>query len=214
MGQIILSARTDPAENLALEETLLFTPRREPWLYLWCNRPVVVIGRNQNPYLECSLDQLEQTGVPVVRRLSGGGAVYHDLGNLNYTFFCPEEQMDIQHQTNVIRRALEDLGITATFSGRNDLLVEGRKISGAAYYTENGCAYHHGTLLIDVDLEQMAQALTPSGLKLKTKSISSVRQRVANLKEINPNLTMTAVAQALMARFQAEYGGRGQNLGL
>ena len=89
MGQIILSARTDPAENLALEETLLFTPRREPWLYLWCNRPVVVIGRNQNPYLECSLDQLEQTGVPVVRRLSGGGAVYHDLGNLNYTFFCP-----------------------------------------------------------------------------------------------------------------------------
>ena len=206
MGQIILSARTDPAENLALEETLLFTPRREPWLYLWCNRPVVVIGRNQNPYLECSLDQLEQTGVPVVRRLSGGGAVYHDLGNLNYTFFCPEEQMDIQHQTNVIRRALEDLGITATFSGRNDLLVEGRKISGAAYYTENGCAYHHGTLLIDVDLEQMAQALTPSGLKLKTKSISSVRQRVANLKEINPNLTMTAVAQALMARFQAEYG--------
>ena len=162
MGQIILSARTDPAENLALEETLLFTPRREPWLYLWCNRPVVVIGRNQNPYLECSLDQLEQTGVPVVRRLSGGGAVYHDLGNLNYTFFCPEEQMDIQHQTNVIRRALEDLGITATFSGRNDLLVEGRKISGAAYYTENGCAYHHGTLLIDVDLEQMACLLYTS----------------------------------------------------
>lgn len=206
MGQIIVSDRTDPAENLALEETLLFIPRREPWLYLWRNRPVVVIGCNQNPYLECSLDELERNGIMLARRLSGGGAVYHDLGNLNYTFLCPEDQMDIQRQTGVLQQALGDLGIVCTFSGRNDLLVGGRKISGQAYYTENGCAYHHGTLLIDVDLERMAQALTPSGLKLKTKSISSVRQRVANLREFAPNLTVTAAARALIARFQQEYG--------
>jgi len=206
MGQVVVSRRTDPAGNLALEEALLAVPRTDTWLYLWRNGPVVVIGRNQNPYLECSLDYLEEQGIPVVRRLSGGGAVYHDLGNLNYTFLCPESQMDVRRQTGLIQRAVQDLGVSCTFSGRNDLLCAGRKISGQAYYTGNGGAYHHGTLLVDVDLERMARALTPSGLKLETKSVPSVRRRVVNLRELNPEITVEAVAKALARRFQEEYG--------
>lgn len=206
MRRIIISESTDPTKNLALEESLLFLRPQEPWLYLWRNEPTVVIGRNQNPYLECRPEELGKRGVHIVRRLSGGGAVYHDLGNLNYTFLCPEAQLDVERQTRVIQKAVQSLGLSCVFSGRNDLLCSGRKFSGQAYYTENGCAYHHGTVMIDVDLEQMEWALTPSAVKLKTKSISSVRQRVVNLHELQSKMTVQTVARALIEQFCAEYG--------
>ena len=121
MGRIIVSKETDPYLNLALEEELLFTPHEGTWLYLWQNQNTVVIGRNQNPYMECDPGYMSRKKMKLARRLSGGGAVYHDLGNLNYTFLCREEEMDAKSQTRLISQALLSLGIQCCFSGRNDL---------------------------------------------------------------------------------------------
>lgn len=206
MGRIIISRETDPSQNLALEEELLFQCREGTWLYLWQNDRTVVIGRNQNPYRECSLEYLKKEGIRLTRRLSGGGAVYHDLGNLNYTFFCREEEQDRKRQTMVIVRALAALGIRCAFSGRNDLLAEGRKFSGQAYYAEDGYAYHHGTIMVAVDLERMEQALRPSRLKLEGKGISSVRSRVVNLNMLSGQVTVQKVARALIGQFREAFG--------
>ena len=205
MDRICYSPSLDPFENLALEETLLAQAEEGTCLFLWRNRPTVVLGRNQNPYLECRPQQLEADGVCLVRRLSGGGAVYHDLGNLNYTFLCPETDFDPDAQTHLLCRALNGLGLECTFSGRNDLLCGGKKCSGQAYYTENGHSLHHGTLLVSVDLAAMERALTPSPLKLESKSIPSLRQRVVNLSHVCPGLTVGTVARAVLRQFQAEH---------
>lgn len=206
MGRIIVSKETDPYLNLALEEELLFTPHEGTWLYLWQNQNTVVIGRNQNPYMECDPGYMSRKKMKLARRLSGGGAVYHDLGNLNYTFLCREEEMDAKSQTRLISQALLSLGIQCCFSGRNDLLYDGRKFSGQAYYSEDGFSYHHGTIMIDLDMEVMEKALTPSRLKLDAKGISSVRSRVVNLKSICPAITAEAVADSLIKYYEESFG--------
>ena len=202
---------TDPFRNLALERYLLETvPEHSCLLYLWQNQHTVVIGRNQNCWQECKLQQLEQDGGVMVRRLSGGGAVYHDLGNLNFTFLIGKEDYDVSRQLDVILQALAQLGIAAQKSGRNDLTADGRKFSGNAFYESGGHCYHHGTLMMDVNREMLGQYLQVSASKLASKGVTSVQSRVVNLKELNPELTLNHLQQALVDAMQTVYGHQAQ----
>ena len=208
-----ITSCTDPYRNLAAERYLLeHTSAGSVTLYLWQNKNTVVIGRNQNPWAECNMALLRQDGGHLVRRLSGGGAVYHDSGNLNFTFLT-DATYDLDRQLTVIITALGTLGIKAEKSGRNDILVNGRKVSGNAFYTSGNKKYHHGTLLIDVKTDVMAKYLTVSPLKLQAKGVSSVKSRVLNLKEACPNLTVAALLQALITAFGQIYNSVPQQLG-
>lgn len=196
----------DPYHNLALEQHLLETVGEgQCILYLWQNQNTVVIGRNQNPWKECRTALLQEEGGHLARRLSGGGAVFHDTGNLNFTFLMPQADYDLDSQLSVIASAVCSLGIPAERSGRNDLLAEGRKFSGNAFY-KNGCqAYHHGTLLVDVDMAKLGRYLSPSQAKLRAKGVDSVRSRVVNLKELNPEITVEGMKKALIRAFSQVY---------
>lgn len=197
----------DPHYNLALEQHLLETVKEgQCILYLWQNQNTVVIGRNQNPWKECRTTLLEEEGGHLARRLSGGGAVFHDLGNLNFTFLVPQEDYDLDRQFTVIQEAVRSLGIPAEKSGRNDVLSEGRKFSGNAFFKHNGKAYHHGTLLVDVDMTKLGRYLNPSKAKLQSKGVDSVRSRVVNLKELNEDLTIDTLKAALVRAFKEVYG--------
>lgn len=198
---------TDPYANLALEEALVRCVQPgECILYLWQNANTVVIGRNQNCWKECRTDALARAGGHLARRLSGGGAVYHDLGNLNFTFLAQASDYDVQRQTDVILTAVRALGVPAQRTGRNDLTADGRKFSGNAYYrTKAGC-YQHGTLLVDADFARMAQFLSVSPAKLQAKGVDSVPARVCNLRTLAPGLTVPALEEALRAAFSACYG--------
>lgn len=205
----------DPYENLALEEHLLRSVLPgSVILYLWQNAHTVVIGCNQNCWAECRVSVLQEEGGHLARRLSGGGAVYHDLGNLNFTFLCREEDYDLQKQLSVIQRACALTGIQATFSGRNDLLADGRKFSGNAFYHSQGMAYHHGTLLVDVDMQKMSRYLSPPKAKLEAKGVSSVRSRVVNLKELCPRLDCQSMKQLMKDAFCQVYGHTAESLTL
>ena len=201
------TACTDPYENLALEQALLESVRPgQCILYLWQNENTVVIGKNQNPWKECKTALLQQEGGKLARRLSGGGAVFHDLGNLNFTFLMPQEDYDLDRQLNVIQTALDFLGIPCQRSGRNDILAGGRKFSGNAFYKNGKQAYHHGTLLVDADLDGLNRYLSPSKAKLRSKGVDSVRSRVVNLREFKPELTIEMLKSALIRAFSQVYG--------
>ncbi len=198
---------TDPYINLAIEKQLMDTTGPgECILYLWQNQNTVVIGRNQNPWLECRTSLLEAEGGKLARRLSGGGAVFHDLGNLNFTFLVNREDYDVDRQLSVIQTACAMAGITAVKSGRNDLLADGHKFSGNAFYHNGSHAYHHGTLLIDVDTDKLQRYLSPSKAKLEAKGVSSVRSRVVNLNTLSPDLTCQTMKAYMTAAFQNVYG--------
>ena len=209
MARIFRSDRTEPRHNLSLEESLFRRAHPDTWLYLWQNAPSVVLGRSQNAYLECDVPYLREQGIPVVRRLSGGGAVWHDLGNLNYTFLAPVRELDEGRCMDVIVSAVTSLGIPAVPSGRNDLLAGGKKISGTASYQEGDMAFFHGTILIDADLDRMSRALTPAPVKVSSHSVPSVRSRVANLREWDASLTAETVGRAVTAAFRARFGPAG-----
>lgn len=202
MRKIYFSDRVDPGYNLAVEEYLLGQAASEDdILFLWQNDKTVVIGRNQNPWKECDLDVLEQKGCRLVRRLSGGGAVYHDLGNLNFTFISRFHPNCVRDNIEIVINAIRSYGIDAVFSGKNDIQVGAFKVSGNAYFEQNNFICHHGTLLLDSDLSQLATILTASKLKLESKGINSVKARVINLKALNPAITVPGFKQALVTAF-------------
>lgn len=205
--QLYRSESYDPYHNLAVEQYLL--EHVEPGtciLYLWQNQNTVVIGRNQNAWKECRTTLLEEEGGHLARRLSGGGAVFHDLGNLNFTFLVPTEDYDVARQLSVICEACRQLGIPAEPTGRNDVLADGRKFSGNAFYKSGGKSYHHGTFLVDVDMNRMGRYLSPSKAKLETKGVESVRARVVNLREFVPTLTCEEMADRMETAFETVYG--------
>ncbi len=198
---------TQPFANLALEEQLLsLVEPGEIILYLWQNRNTVVIGRNQNCWRECRVAELEAAGGFLARRLSGGGAVYHDLGNLNFTFLMRREDYDVPRQLAVIVRALASFGLRAEPSGRNDLTIDGRKFSGNAFLRRETACYHHGTLLLSADMAEMSRWLRPSAEKLQSKGVPSVRARVCNLTELCPDISVQSLSAALLQALAEEYG--------
>lgn len=205
----------DPYRNLACERYLLESVKDDQIiLYLWQNQNTVVIGRNQSALAECRVQKLKEDGGQLVRRLSGGGAVFHDLGNLNFTFLVPSALFSEEKQTRVILEAVRLLGVHAQRTGRNDLLVEGAKFSGHAYYHTKGHSYHHGTLLVNTDSGKMAKYLNPSPLKLSSKGVSSVASRVCNLKDFIPDLSIHSVEDALEQAFSQVYDGRIEQVSL
>ena len=200
--RVIRAIGTDPYANLAVEACLLANcPDDCAILYLWQNQNTVVIGKNQNPWKECDLAKMEADGVRLARRRSGGGAVFHDLGNLNFTFVLPLSSYDVPRQMDIICDALRRFGIAAVCSGRNDILVDGCKVSGNAFQKSGGIGCHHGTLLLDCDVEKMGRYLSPSAEKLKSKGVDSVRSRVGNLKSFCPSLTVEILSAALTDAF-------------
>lgn len=183
---------TDPYYNMAFDEYCLESlPIDEPVFYLWQNRPAVIVGFNQEVNTEVNLDYLKANGIALVRRVTGGGAVYHDLGNLNYTIVGRSEDLerDYPEYASLMMKALQALGVPATLSGRNDILVGERKVSGFAKRVCKNRLMVHGTLMYDVDLEILTKVLNPSVTKLQSKGIASVRSRVANLCEYLPEIT-------------------------
>lgn len=182
---------TDPYYNMAFDEFCLEQLSIEsPVFYLWQNRPSVIMGANQEVHTEVNLDYLKDNDIALVRRVTGGGSVYHDLGNLNYTIVGNSDNLerDYPEYTRYILHALQQLGIPATISGRNDILVEGKKVSGFAKRVCKNRLMIHGTLMFDVDLEKLTKALCPPATKLQSKGIASVRSRVVNLCEYLPEI--------------------------
>ncbi|GAB6138915.1 lipoate--protein ligase [Halanaerobaculum tunisiense] len=204
---IIQSTSYNPWYNLALEEYLMNKIKQgEIILYLWQNDNTVVIGKNQNAWKECHWKKLEKDGGKLARRSSGGGAVYHDLGNLNYTFVMDKEIYDLEKQMQVIIDALNKFGVKAKFSGRNDLISGKKKISGNAFYQRKNVALHHGTLLISTELEKLNKYLQVSKEKISSKGIDSIQARVANLSDIEASITINKMATALKESFINHYG--------
>jgi len=180
----------DPRINLAIEEYLIksIAPKEEILLF-YINKPSIIIGRNQNTIQEINVDYVKANDIIVVRRLSGGGAVYHDLGNLNFSFIAPNSPgnfHNFQKFTQPVIKVLMKMGVPAELSGRNDILVDGKKISGNAQYVSGPRMVSHGTLLWDTDLSVVGEALRVKKAKIESKGIKSVRARVANITEFLP----------------------------
>ncbi len=179
---------TDPRINLAIEEYILrnMDIEQDDFLLFYINQPSIIIGKNQNTIEEINTDYVEDNNIIVVRRLSGGGAVYHDLGNLNFSFLTKDDGDSFHNYkkfTQPVVDALAKLGVNAELSGRNDILAEGRKVSGNAQYTTRGRMFSHGTLMFDTDIDQVVSALKVKKDKIESKGIKSVRSRVANISE-------------------------------
>jgi len=206
MNTIIRTASTDPYHNLALEDCLMATTELGAVLYLWQNQHTVVVGKHQNAWKECKVDLLEQEGGKLARRSTGGGAVYHDLGNLNFTFVMPSALYDVRRQSMVVLAALDSLGIVGELSGRNDLTICGAKFSGHAFRKEKDRCVHHGTLLFCVDMQKLSRYLQPSQAKLAAKGVCSVASRVTNLCEHHGSLSLEMLLWALERAFVEEYG--------
>ncbi|WP_312128485.1 lipoate--protein ligase [Lysinibacillus capsici] len=178
----------DPRINLAIEEYLLKTMdvEKEPVLLFYINQPSIIIGKNQNTIEEINTDYVEDNGIIVVRRLSGGGAVYHDLGNLNFSFITNDDGdsfMNYKKFTQPVVDALAKMGANAELSGRNDILAEGRKVSGNAQFSTKGRMFSHGTLMFDTEIDAVVSALKVKKDKIESKGIKSIRSRVANISE-------------------------------
>ena len=177
---------TDPRINLAIEEFVLknMDIEKDDFLLFYINQPSIIIGKNQNTIEEINTDYVEENGIIVVRRLSGGGAVYHDLNNLNFSFLTKDDGNSFHNYkkfTQPVVDALAKLGVNAELSGRNDILAEGRKVSGNAQYATRGRLFSHGTLMFDLDIDAVVASLKVKKDKIESKGIKSVRSRVANI---------------------------------
>jgi lipoate-protein ligase A len=209
---IYIASKNNPWINLAIESALFdLLSDDEIYLYLWQNDNTIVIGRNQNAWRECRVEKFIKEGGHLSRRPSGGGAVYHDMGNLNFTFIAPKSVYNVHRQLKVIVNAVNSLGINAKFSGRNDILAGGRKFSGNAFYSSRGNAMHHGTILIDTNFEKLSDYLQVSKAKMKSKGVKSVKSRVINLKTLKQDLTVEMMNEALIESFNKEYEVESEN---
>lgn len=202
---------TDPYYNLAVEEYLLKSSDEDVFM-LWQNCPSVIIGKNQNAYAEVDLEYAKVHGINVVRRMTGGGAVYHDLGNLNYSFITSTERaesLDYEYFTRPIVDALASLGLDCRLCGRNDIECNGKKISGNAQLNSGGRILHHGTLLFDVDTDEMSAVLRIDREKLEYKAVKSHKGRVANIssllkKSVDMGAFITQIEAFVLERMTAE----------
>ncbi len=209
--RVLISETHNPWFNIATEEWIFrdLDPGVQT-LFLWRNAETVVIGRNQNPWSECHLANMERDRVYLARRASGGGAVFQDLGNTCFTFLSPKDSYSRDANNQIVLRALEKFQIKAEASGRNDLVVpflDGpRKVSGSAFFESRDRAFHHGTLLMNTDLARLAEYLTPHPKKLASKGRASVRARVMNLSELSPEIRHETLCPALIDAFSNCYG--------
>ncbi|MDO5322908.1 MAG: lipoate--protein ligase [Clostridia bacterium] len=204
---LYVSTSPDGWRNLGVDEYFLdHIGEDDMLLYFYVNRNAVIIGRGQNPWAECNLNAMERDGVQLVRRITGGGAVFHDEGNLNFSFIAGEKRYDLQRQLGMILDAVRALGIPCEFSGRNDLLADGRKFSGNAFCSRGSVRQHHGTLLIDADLTRLQNYLNVDPRKLQAKGAKSVRSRVCNLSQFVPGLKRDQMLEALKLAFGETYG--------
>ena len=208
-NRIYISKTGDGYMNLAVDEYILQLYHSGKLsgvtLYFYVNENAVIIGRNQNAWRECNVDLMEMDSVQLVRRHTGGGAVYHDRGNLNFSFITDEKHYDKARQTGVIAAACRSLGIETEVSGRNDILAQGRKFSGNAYAVWGRARGQHGTVLISTDMNVLGRYLNVSKQKLQAKGVASVSSRVVNLSEIAP-VTVDMMRSAIIESFIREYG--------
>jgi lipoate-protein ligase A len=203
---VYLSDSFDPGINLSFEEYLMSECNENTVImFLWQNKKTVVIGRNQNPMQECQLSNLAKDGVQLVRRQSGGGAVYHDIGNLNFTFIAHTMHYDLNKQLNVILDAITAFDINGKFTGRNDLTIDGKKFSGNAFIHDDDFHCHHGTIMVDVELEKLVRYLTPTKIKITSKGIDSVKSRVVNLINCNSAISIESLKKTLITSFDKNY---------
>jgi lipoate-protein ligase A len=213
--KVFLSDSFNPHLNLATEEWIFhhMDPGTQV-LFLWRNEETVVIGRTQNPWSECNLQQMKEDNVHLARRTTGGGAVFHDLGNTNFTFLSPKDEYKRDNNVQIILNALKKFGIEGEASGRNDLMMNTpdgqKKFSGSAYREKKDRAFHHGTLLLSADLTRLGRYLTPNPKKLQAKGKTSVRARVANLNEQVPGIEHSQIVEAVVASFENFYGGKAE----
>jgi lipoate-protein ligase A len=199
---------TDPRLNLAIEEHLLRNAQTaEPILLFYINEPAVIIGRNQNTLEEIDPDFVKTHHIHVVRRLSGGGAVYHDLGNLNFSFITNgrEELHNFARFTEPVARALRRLGVAAELRGKSDIFANGKKISGNAQYATTGRMFSHGTLLFDSNLENLLKALNPRKVEISSNAVQSIRSFVINIRELLPaDMTIFQLKKAILQEIFGE----------
>ncbi|HGD5359912.1 TPA: lipoate--protein ligase [Streptococcus agalactiae] len=206
----IVNTSNDPAYNVALEAYAFqkLTDIDEIFI-LWINEPALIIGRHQNTIQEINKEFIDKNGIHVVRRLSGGGAVYHDLNNLNYTIISNNTQegaFDFQTFSKPVIDTLAKLGVKAEFTGRNDLEINGQKFAGNAQAYYKGRMMHHGCLLFDVDMSVLGQALKVSKDKIESKGIKSVRARVTNIVDhLSDKITVQEFSDAILAQMKEEY---------
>ena len=199
MYKYICSENTSPYYNLALERSLFdFVDEDTVILYLWQNSHTIVIGKNQNAYAECKVDEFIKDGSSLARRPSGGGAVYHDLGNLNFSIICKESIAKEHTYQRIVKDALSYFGIVSEFNGRNDLTVDDKKFSGNAFYVKDDVLCQHGTILINSDFKELSKYLTPDISKLERNHVKSVESRVVNLSEISDKITVESMKEAMI----------------
>ena len=210
--QVVVSNQYNPYLNLAVETWL--TDHQEEGvvtMYLWKNERTVVIGLNQNPFSECDVKRLNEEGGHLMRRRTGGGAIYHDLGNLNFSFIADKQDYDVRKQQSVIQKALQHYGLEAEISGRNDLTCQGRKFSGNAFFNGTVNNLHHGTILIKTDSAMMQRYLTVTPQKLQKHGVQSVRSRVVNLSEL-ADVSSENIVEPLIEAFESVYGMKAEQV--
>lgn len=207
MNQLYVSTSHDGWRNLAVDEYFLdHVKPDDAMLYFYINANAVIIGRSQNPWAECNLQKMNADQVQLVRRITGGGAVYHDCGNLNFSFIMGENRYDLNKQMNLILNAVRAMGIPCEFSGRNDLLADGKKFSGNAFCTRSAVRQHHGTLLLNADLSKLQNYLNVDPRKLQSKGTKSVRSRVCNLSQFVPEIDCATMLEKLKNAYREIYG--------